>query len=477
MSTALVVLALLGASDPCALPQPLGPEDPAAAAPYLEVAEAERAAGALDTALLAYQEALRRDPHSAQARAGLAAVCASQPRPADANDVFERALALLDADDPKAALEVLGAQASAARTPAAALLEGLAHLALGKEDSAAAALRVAYAAPDTAPAAALYLGVLSLRRGRADEAVELLGAAAEASDPRIARRAAALLPRARREGRLSVAVRVGADYDSNVDLAPAGLPRPEGSADTALGAVVALAYRPLGPSGPFLRAAGHARQHRRFYGLDLWGAGAAAGWAIERPALALSADMGLDYAALDGAPYLWAPRLETTARGLLGPVVLVAQGQLRWERFVEPTFAGYSGPRASGRLGFAWLSEAGTVDASLSYGLGYLGAREAALAALEHGPRAELWGRLFTPLRVGLSATGGWRRHAAYDPALSARRADSFVEAVLALDCALGAYWNVQAQLSGLVARSNVARFSYERWVGGVAVTGSFGLF
>ena len=475
MNTALVLLALLGASGPCALPQPLGSEDPAAAVPYLEVAEAERAAGALETALLAYQEALRRDPHNAQARAGLAAVCAGEPLPAD--DVFERALALLDADEPKAALEVLGAQSSAASTPAAALLEGLARLALGEDDRAAAALRAAHAAPDTAAAAALYLGVLALRRGQADEAVELLGAAAEASDPRIARRAAALLPRARREGRLSVAVRAGADYDSNVDLAPAGLPRPEGSADMALVAVAALAYRPLGPSGPFLRAVGHTRQHRRFHGLNLWGAGAAAGWAIERPALALSADMGLDYAALDGEPYLWAPRLETTARGGLGPWVLMAQGQLRWERFTEPVFSGYSGPRAWGRLGLAWQPAAGTVEAGLSYALGYQGAREAALAALEHGPRAELWGRLFAPLRVGLSATGGWRRHAAYDPTLSARRADSFVEAVLALECALGAYWNVQAQLSGRLARSNVPRFSYERWVGGLAVAGSFGLF
>jgi hypothetical protein len=475
VSAALVLLSLLGASDPCALPEPMEPADPASAALYLEVAEAERAAGERETALAAYQEALRREPTNALARAGLEAVCAP-PRP-PAEEALARALALLDAGEPKEALAALASEPGTAGTPAAALLAGLAHLALGEDDAAAAALRSARADPETAPAAALYLGILSLRRGEAGEAVGLLDAATLASEARIARRAEALLPHARREGRLLLVARVGADYDSNVDLAPVGAPRPEGTADMALGAVAALTFRPLGPSGPFLGTVGHTRQHRRFYGLDLWGAGGAVGWAVERPSHALVAQLGLDHAALGGEPYLWAPRLELDARGLLGSWVLEARGQLRWESFAEPAFEEYSGLRASGRLGLAWHSEEGRWALGVAYALAHQGARVLPLAALEHGARAELWVRPLSPLRLGLGVAGGWRRHAAFDPALSVRREDGFADAVLTVDCMLTAYWSVQAWLSGRLARSNVSLFSHERWVGGLAVVGSFGLF
>ena len=53
--SAFLLLALLGVSGPCDIPEPLGPPDPADAAPYIEVAKEERAAGALDTALEWYE--------------------------------------------------------------------------------------------------------------------------------------------------------------------------------------------------------------------------------------------------------------------------------------------------------------------------------------------------------------------------------------------------------------------------------------
>lgn len=474
MSLSFVLLALLGASDPCAPVKPHWPADPAAAAPYLEVAEEERAAGELDTAIAAYQEALRVDPTSESARAGLEALCAARRPPAD--QAIERALALLDAGQPKAALEALAAEPDTVGKPEAALLEGMAHLVLGEDEAAATALRAARDAPDTAPAARLYLGILSLRRGEARQAASLLEAASLAPDTRISRRAASLLPHARREGRLSLAVRVGADYDSNVDLAPADVSLPEGSADKALGLVAALAFQPLGAQGPFLRMVAHARKHQRFYGLDLWGAGAEAGWAHEGTAFTLSTALSLDYAALGGAPYLWAPRLEATARTRVGALVLETQGQFRWESFEVADFADYSGPYASGQQGLVWQSDSGGLELAVAYALGYHGARVLPLAALEHGPRAELWVRPFEPLRVGLTAAGGWRRHADFDPTLSVRREDGFAEGVLSLDWALGSYWSVQAQVSGQRVRSNVSRFSHDRWVGGVAVVGNFGL-
>lgn len=473
--SAFLLLALLGVSGPCDIPEPLGPPDPAAAAPYIEVAKEERAAGALDTALAAYQEALRHDPSSAEARAGLEAVCTPQRTPEE--DALARALALLDAGRPEAALEVLAAEPGAADSPAVALLEGLARLALGDEEAAGEALRAAREAPGTAPAAALYLGILSLRRGEAREAEGLLKAAAAASDPRIAQRATALLPQAQRDGRLVLSLRLGTDYDSNVDLAPTGLPQLEGSADLALGGLAAIALQAQGPSGPFLRAAAHARKHRHFYGLDLWGAGAEAGWAHENADLALSAAAGLDYAVLGGAPYMRAYRIEAEARRLEGPWTLEAQGEFRWEDFVDPAFADYSGPYSSGRLGLAWQPLSGWLRLGFAYGLSHQGAREKPLAVLEHGPRAELWVRPQAPLRMGLSVAGGWRRSAAFDPALSTRREDRFALATAVVERALGSYWSVQAQLSGQVARSNVARFSYERWVGGVGLGGSWGLF
>lgn len=472
---ALLLVSVLGASDPCVLPEAVGPGDPAAAAPYLEVAEEERAAGSLDTALAAYQEALRHDPTSAPARAGLEALCAARRPPTD--ETLARALELLDAGKPEAALAVLASEADVAHKPEVALLQGLAQLALGEDEAAEASLRIARDSPDTAPTAALYLAILSLRRGAAREAEALLETAATASDARISHRAAALLPNARREGRLSLAVRVGADYDSNVDLAPTGVSQPEGDADMALGAVAALAFQPLGPSGPFVRAVGHARRHRQFYGLDVWGAGAEAGWTHESSSFVLSGALGLDYAALNSTPYLWAPRVAATARGLLGPLVLEAQGQFQWEDFVDPSFADYTGPYASGQLGLSWRSESGRLELGLSYAVGDHGARMLPLATLEQGPRAQLWVRPLTPVRVGLSVDAGWRRYAAFDPALSAQRQDRFVDSVLTVDCALSSYWSVQAQLSNQLVGSNVERFSHTRWVGGLAVVGSFGLF
>jgi tetratricopeptide (TPR) repeat protein len=472
---AVLLLALLGASGPCDIPEPLGPPDPAAAAPYLEVAEEERAAGALDTALAAYQEALRRDPSSAQARAGLEAVCTPPPTPEE--DALARALALLDAGEPQAALEVLAATPGAADSPTVALLEGLARLALGEEEAATEALRVAKESSGTAPAAALYLGILSLRRGEAREAEGLLKSAAAAADPRIAQRATALLPQARRDGKLVLSLRLGTDYDSNVDLAPTGLPQPEGSEDLAFSGLAALAFEPLGPSGPFLRAAAHARRHRQFYGLDLWGAGAEAGWAYEDTDLTLSAAAGADYGVLGGTPYLRAYRLAGDARRLQGPWGLEAQGELRWEDFVDPSFADYSGLYASGQLGCAWQPLSGWLRLGFAYALSHQGASVKPLAVLEHGPRAELWVRPQAPLRMGVSVAGGWRRAAAFDPALSARREDRFALATVVVERTLGTYWSVQAQVSGQLARSNVSRFSYERWVGGLGLGGSFGLF
>ena len=124
----ILLAVVLAASDPCAVPTPGEPADPDGARSYVVVGEAEQAAGGIDTARIAFQEALRRDPSNQQARHGLDALCA------DAR--FEEGRRLLDSGDPRHAAVVLSQLRAVQPSPPAALLEGVARYQL--QDTAGA---------------------------------------------------------------------------------------------------------------------------------------------------------------------------------------------------------------------------------------------------------------------------------------------------------------------------------------------------
>jgi hypothetical protein len=205
-----VTAAVLG--ELCAPPPPAtAARDPAAAARYVEIADAERAAGHARTAATAYRAALARDPASAPARAGLAALCAAP-----------------------------------ARSPADELAAGLARFRAG--DHAAAQAHFAAAtrgAGEVGAGAHFFLGVIALRAGERSQAMRELSIAAAA--PAYAAPAAELRRLARRQGKLALSVLIAPEWDSNVRLvpdAPATTLASDAESDAAILGVATAALRP-----------------------------------------------------------------------------------------------------------------------------------------------------------------------------------------------------------------------------------------
>ncbi len=444
MNPGLLVAALLAEPGLCGPVTPLAPPDPAAAAPYVEVAEAEQAAGDPETALVAWREVLRRDPRHARARAALKKLC--QP----------------DSD--------------AEEDAAAALLSGLSLFERGEDAAAEAAFREALAEPELVDTASFFLGVLALREGRASEAGVFFDAAAVSPDEGLARRAEELRLRAAREGRVALSVRLGSEYDSNVDLAPDGTRRQGGSADGVGTGLAELRLRPWGQRGPYARLSGNYRGHLRFHGFDMAGAGGALGWAHVGPVLQLSAEYGLDALSLGGAPYLRAHRLHGAARAAVGPVVMEGSVALRREDFLDTAFSGYSGWRSTARLDVEWSpSESVTVSAGWSGGL--LRTYDLALGFLEHGPRAGVSLGLRPGLRVLGEVGLAQRGYQNFDNPLGALRQDLSLEADAVLEWDVASNWSMQASVGWRGASSNVPELGFGRFTGGLALVWSRGLY
>ncbi|MCY1073298.1 hypothetical protein [Archangium lansingense] len=446
MSLGLLVAALLAQPGLCGPVTPLATPDPAAAALYVEVAETEQAAGDRETALIAWREVLRRDPRNARARKALKSLCQS--------DTAEE-------------------QAEAA---AASLLSGLSLFERGEDKAAAVAFHEALSEPELVDTASFFLGVLALREGRASEAGTFFNAAVVSSDEGLARRAEELRLQAAREGRVALTVRLGSEYDSNVDLAPDGTRRQGGSADGVGMGLAELRLRPWGQRGPYARVSGNYRGHLRFHGFDLAGAGGALGWAHLGPVLQLSAEYGLDYLALGGAPYLLAHRLQGAARAPVGPVVVEGSAAVRREGFLDATYEGYSGWRSTARLDVEWSpTESLTVSAGWSGGL--LRTYDLALGFFEHGPRAGL--RL--GLRPGLRILGDMgyslRGYQNFDNPLGARREDGSLDAGAVLEWDVARNWSVQASVGWRGASSNIPELAYGRFTGGLGLVWSRGLY
>jgi tetratricopeptide (TPR) repeat protein len=440
----LLVAALLAEPGLCGPVTPEGTPDPAAAAPYVEVAEAEQAAGERETALVAWREVLRRDPRNARAKAALKSLCGNE-------DAREEAAA-------------------------ASLLSGLALFERGEDAAATVAFQEALAAPELVDTASFFLGVLALREGRAGEAGSFFDAAAASSDAGLARRAGELRLRAAREGRVALTVRLGSEYDSNVDLVPDGTARQGGSADGVGAGLAELRLRPWGERGPYARVTGHYRGHLRFHDFDLAGAAGALGWAHLGARLQLSAEYGFDWLALGGAPYLLAHRLQVAARAPVGPVVLEASGAMRREDFLEDVYSGYSGWRSTARLDAEW-SPAERLTLSAGWYGGLLRTYDLALGYVEHGPRAELRLRLRPGLHVLGEVGYTLRGYQNFDNPLGARREDGYFDAGAGAEWDVAANWSLRATVGWRGASSNVSELSYGRFTGGLELVWSRGLY
>jgi len=452
----LAALALTAGADPCALVDPLPQPDPAAARLYREVGDTERAAGAREPALAAYREALRRDGRDDAARAAFDALCRAEPH---RRDPFQDGLTLMQAGDPRAAIGRFEEARAAGPDPSAALLEGICQYSLGDDRAAAPLLREAEAAPVHRDVARYYRGLAALRQGSGPEAAALFDAAAV--NPNLERLASDLARIAHRDGKLVLSVLGESGWDSNVSLASEGGLGPSAAADGTWGATAGALYRPLGQAGPYLRASGFLHQQLQLGSYDFGGLDGAAGWQLGQGGRAVLAEYDFGYRTFGGSSFLSFHRLLasgwTTAAGVTWGATYVA----RIESYADgwSPFTGLL-QRGEARATFS-LGERTLVG--LAYGAGHDSTRQQVLDFTEHGPSALLRVAAAPRMRVGLEAGLTLRSYGAFDPALSARRGDTYLDASAFAEYDLSSHFFARLSLAGRKAFSNVPAFDYAK--------------
>jgi tetratricopeptide (TPR) repeat protein len=470
MTPALLGLALAGtiaASEPVACgPVEALPPDPAAAREYRAIAEAELARGADDTAAAAYRGAAARDPNDAASRAALARLCARGSPP----DPFTEGVAHMDRGDYSRALQAFRASHGARPPPAAAaLLEGICLYELGEDAAAEPLLRAAETAPAHRDAARLYLGLVRLRAGDAGDAAALFEAAG--STPALGRIAADLGRLARREGRLVVSVLAESAWDSNVTLAPAGVPD---EADEAFGMTAAAVWRPRGAMGPFVRASAGFSEQRTLDAYDFAALDAGVGWRGRVRSVTLAAEADAATRSLGGERYLTAQRLLTSALIVRRGIGLSAAYAAQLEDYAR-AWSGYSGVVHRGELKASFpLGRA--VRLALAYGGAIDDADAPELSFVEHGPRAELRVALGSRARIGMDAGATFRRYDAVDAALGVLRDDVRREAVGIAELDLGARLTARVALRAQRVTSTADALEYDKLVPSVGLLWVAGL-
>jgi hypothetical protein len=473
MTPASLLALALATIDPCSAPPPVGdPGDVSAAAVYRDVGDAERAAGALDTAAHAYRRALEADPADGGARAALSAVCAERAkRGARVEDPFLDGVSRMEAGDCRGAAALFAQARARAEDASAALLEGICRYDLG-EDAAERLLVTAESAPEHRDTARLYLGLLALRRGATTDAAARFESVS--GNAALAPLAADLARAARRDGRLVLAVTAESGWDSNVNLGP-GLPAgPEAESDAVVALAASALWRPRGQQGPYLRAAGSLREQTQLGAYDLGGADAAAGWQWVGRRAWLVAEYDFGYRSLAGDSFLAAHRALASGAVGLGRWAMGAVAFARHDDYAG-VYDPFTGWIAGGELR-ATRALASRVRVTAAYGIARVGARTSILTHVEQGPRVEL--RVDVSRAVRLAAAAAWsvRSYDAFDAVLAARRSDTYLDASLLGEWDLATRWTARLTLAARRADSNVSAFDYSKLAPTVGISYVLGL-
>lgn len=466
--TGLVLALLLGAADPCAPVVSAAKPSEAAARAYRQVADSELATGSTETAVSAYRDALANDASDDASRAALRRICEAPPAP----DPFREGLRRMDAGEYRAAAEAFHeVRGGADAAPSAALLEGICRFELGEDEAGRLLFEEAAAYPPHRDEARLYLGLLALRAGSAAKAGALFQSAAE--NPALERVASDLARLSRRDGRLVLSFLAESGYDLNVTLAPNGTPGGPPAADGLYALSGAALFRPKGTEGPYLRLGGFLQEQMQLGAYDFDGFDAAGGWQLGRGERGFLAEY--DYAArrFGGASYLSAHRLLGSGWLRAGRALLGASYLARFESYA-PAWSRFSGTiqRAEARASVLLTPD---VRLGVAYGLGRDAANDAVLSWIEHGPRAELRVALGRAL-LGADLSATWRAYDAYDAALLARRADTYLDAAAFAEWDLDGRFSVRAALLGRRALSNVPTFAYDKLLPTIGIGYTIGL-
>ncbi len=465
--TELVLALMLASPDPCGSVEPAPRPDRDAARAYRAVAASEQAAGSVETAVSAYRDALANDPADGESREALERLCRSPLPP----DPFREGIRLMDDGKYRPAAEAFRGARAGDAAPSAALLEGICRFELGDDGEARALFQEAAEYPPHREEARLYLGLVALREGAAAEAAALFESAA--TNPALEHTASDLARLARREGRLVLSVFAESGWDSNVALAPNGTPSGPVAADGLYALSVNALFRPQGSEGPYLRAGGFLQDQLKMGAYDFGGFDGAAGWQLGRGERGLLVEYDYGARSFGGSSYLAVHRLLgsgwlRSGRALLGGSYLV-----RFERYA-PAWSSFSGTlqRAEVRASLLATPE---IRLGLAYGAGRDAASDPVLSWLEHGPRAELRIAVGRAL-LGADASVTWRPYDSYDPALSARRADTYLDAAAFAEWELDGRLSLRLSLLGRRALSNVPAFAYDKILPTVGIGYTVGL-
>jgi tetratricopeptide (TPR) repeat protein len=465
--TGVVLALVLGGFDPCAPVQPAAQPNAAAARAYRDVGASELAAGSIETAVSAYRDALANDASDGASREALRRICEAPP----VRDPFREGIRRMDAGEYRAAAEAFRQVRGGDAEPSAALLEGICRFEVGEDEGARLLFEEAAAYPPHRDEARLYLGLIALRAGAAVEAGALFESAAE--NRALERVASDLARLARRDGRLVLSFLAESGWDSNVTLAPNGTPGGPPEADGLYALSGAALFRPQGTQGPYLRLGGFLQDRMQLGAYDFDGFDAAGGWQLGRGERGLVAEY--DYAArrFGGASYLSAHRLLGSGWMRAGRALLGASYLARFESYA-PAWSRFSGTlqRAEVRASVLATPE---VRLGLAYGVGRDAANDAVLAWFEQGPRAELRIAVGHAL-LGADVSVMWRAYDAYDAALSARRADTYLDAAAFAEWDLNGRLSLRFALVGRRALSNVPAFAYDKLLPTIGIGYTLGL-
>lgn len=388
-----------------------------------------------------------------------------------AQTLIQRASERMDAGAWSEALELLRKPEAQGLGASTQLLEGICLYELERDDEARLLLEAARGEAELAPSAELFLGLLAQRHGRAEEAAEAFAQVASQDSSDLGLAAQTLLKHSRREGRLSLAVSLGAGYDTNPLLTSPGEAPQEITPDGAAQGSASLVVSPWGANGPYAQARMQGRRQVHLHGFDLAGAQAGAGWQVTRGSLHLGGDYGWEGLLLGGDPFLTSHQLTASAGWQPGATGLDANYSVRRDTFHPVKSAGYSGIRQavglmlSHALGSAVIARAG-------YGAGLTSTTDPELSHLEHGPQAGLYMALGKATRLSLEGRWHWREYTA-----TAGREDVQLDGFGALEVDLASRWTMRAELSAIHVSSSVPTQAYATLVSTLSVQYAASLF
>jgi tetratricopeptide (TPR) repeat protein len=461
------LLALLLSADPCASVRSASQPDPDAARAYRAVGESDRALGATDSAIIAFQEALARDPADAASREALHGLCSAPPP----EDPYREGLRRMDDGDWRGAATAFRAARTGEAGPSAALLEGICRYEVGDEVEAAALFREAAMYPPHREEAQFYLGLLALRSGSSSEAAALFASAS--ANPALERAANDLARLARRDGRFVMSIFAESGWDSNVNLAPSGAPLGPPASDGLYALTGTGLFRPKGPEGPYFRLSGFLQEQATLDAFDFRGYDVAAGWQLGRTERGVIAEYDYGARTFGGASYLSANRLLASGWMRVGATLIGATYFARFESYA-PAWAQFSGTLQRAELRASWMV-ATRARLAVAYGVAGDVTRDPALTWAEQGPRAELrvaLGRMW----LGTDVAATWRGYDSVDATLGARRSDRYLDATAFAELDVAANWTARFALMARSADSNVPGFAYDKLLPTLGIGYTLGL-